>query len=233
MRIPNNLWGRLRARLLSRQTSRPNPAGHHLNGGPRILLVVEGPNDIQFLRRISTILHAEEPQLPNLDTIEQQGRLIFVPYGGDPLLWTHRLAGLNLPEFHLLDRETPPETDTRRRAAEIVNLRPRCRAAVTAKRNLECYLHPAAILEASGIEVEFSDHDSVAELIAGRRRNSGRQVPWDDLPQRTRRRQCARVKKWLNTRAVERMTPARLAKRDPDGEIRSWLATIARLAGRA
>ena len=172
-----------------------------------------------------------QPQLPNLEAIERRGGLIFVPYGGDPLLWTHRLSNLNLPEFHLLDREAPPETDTRRRAAEIVNLRPRCRATVTAKRSLECYLHPDAVFEASGINVDFSDQDPVAELVARRRRNSDRQMPWEDLPQRTRRRQCARVKKWLNTRAVERMTPARLAERDPDGEVVSWLRTIARLAG--
>ena len=62
--------------------------------GAKILVVVEGPNDIEFLRRISTILHAEQPRLPNLDTIERQGTLIFVPYGGDPLPWTHRLASL-------------------------------------------------------------------------------------------------------------------------------------------
>jgi hypothetical protein len=31
---------------------------------------------------------------------------------------------------------------------------------------------------------------------------------------------------WLNTRAVEQMTAARLAERDAEGEVRAWLATI-------
>ena len=83
------------------------------------------------------------------------------------------------------------------------------------KRSLECYLHPDAVFEASGIEVEFSDQDPVAELVARRRRNSDRQIPWDDLPQRSRRRHCARVKQWLNTRAVEQMTPAQLLGQQP------------------
>ena len=133
----NHLWQRVRSCLTGRPvmpTSLCDATWEYGSARERakILVVVEGPNDIEFLRRISTILHAEQPQLPNLEAIERRGGLIFVPYGGDPLLWTHRLSNLNLPEFHLLDRETPPETESRRRAAEIVNLRPRCRAAVTA-----------------------------------------------------------------------------------------------------
>ena len=45
-----------------------------------------------------------------------------------------------------------------------------------------------------------------------------------------RRRLRYKAKKWLNTRAVEQMTAARLAERDPDGEVRAWLATIANLS---
>lgn len=39
-----------------------------------------------------------------------------------------------------------------------------------------------------------------------------------------------KAKVWHNTQAVERMTPQRLAERDPKGKVRSWLDTIARLA---
>jgi hypothetical protein len=47
-----------------------------------------------------------------------------------------------------------------------------------------------------------------------------------------RKRLRDKAKKWLNTRAVEQMTVARLAERDSSGEIRSWLATIAKLSER-
>ncbi len=235
MRIAINFWRRLWPFLHSRQTSSPNPSRPNHNGGPRIFLVVEGVNDIQFLRRISAILHIDDPRMPNLSAMERRGELIFVPFGGgDVSLWTDRLAGLGRPEFHLYDREMPPETESRQRIADAVNRRPRCQAVLTGKRNLENYLAPSAIREAGAVDITFSDHDDVADFVAQQMhaRLNG-QPPWNDLPARTRKRRRDRAKKWLNTRAVERMTPQRLAVRDPAGEVRYWLATIARLAGRS
>jgi hypothetical protein len=39
-----------------------------------------------------------------------------------------------------------------------------------------------------------------------------------------------KIKKWLNTQAVERMTLERLTQQDPGGEVLSWLMIIGRLA---
>jgi hypothetical protein len=50
------------------------------------------------------------------------------------------------------------------------------------------------------------------------------------LPGRARKRFRDRAKHWLNTSAVERMTPERHAARDPDGEIPRWLRATAELA---
>jgi hypothetical protein len=113
----------------------------------------------------------------------------------------------------------------------MVNSRARCQAVITSKRNLENYLHRDAIVETSGISIVFSDEDDVPELIA-RQMNERHEpvVPWIELPHRARKRLRYKAKKWLNRQAVERMTPARLAERDSDGEIRSWLATIADLS---
>jgi hypothetical protein len=109
----------------------------------RILLVVEGMNDIAFLRRISLVLHDADGSLPNLAEMEQRGELIFVPFGGGHVrAWSDRLAPLARPEFHLYDHELPPETDLRREAAATVNRRSRCKAVVTNKRCLENFLHP-------------------------------------------------------------------------------------------
>jgi putative ATP-dependent endonuclease of OLD family len=232
VRTTNNFWKRLRAHLHSHQTPSPNPTKLR-RGGPRIFLVVEGANDIQFLRRISAILHIDDPRMPDLSAMERRGELIFVPFGGgDVSLWTNRLAGLSLAELHLYDGEMPPETESRQRIADAVNRRPRCQAFLTKKRSLENYLSPDAIREAGAVDVSFSDHDHVAELVARQMhtRLDG-QPPWHDLPSRRRKRRRDRVKKWLNTRAVERMNPKRLAERDPDGEVCEWLAAISRLAG--
>jgi hypothetical protein len=200
-------------------------------GLPRIFIVVEGQNDIEFLRRVSTILHAKDHSLPNLSAMEQRGELLFVPTGGgDSRSWAYRLAGLGRAEFHLYDRDVSPATEARQQWASIVNSRPHCYAVLTRHRALENYLHPAAVLETSGLRVDFSGDDHIAEMVACQvhERQEGH-LPWESLPARARKRRRDKAKAWLNTRAVERMTPQRLAERDPSGEVRSWLETIADL----
>lgn len=199
---------------------------------PKVFVVVEGKNDIEFLRRMSTMLHTADPQLPNLAQMEQRRELVFMPSGGgDARSWAYRLAGLHTAECHIYDRDVSPVTEIRRQMADIVNCRPQCRAVLTHLRALENYLHPDAILEASGLHVTFSGDDHVAELVARKtyERQEGH-LPWDALPARARKRRRDRAKTWLNTSAVERMTPRRLAEQDPDGEIRDWLKIIAHLA---
>lgn len=198
----------------------------------RILLVVEGTNDIEFLRRTSALLHADDPSLPHLADMEQQGMLIFVPFGGGHVrAWMHRLAPLGKPEFHLYDHELPPETDHRLEAAEAINRRPHCRAVLTSKRSLENYLHPEAIRTAGEIEVDFDDFDPAAEMVAKQRhQRSLVETPWELLTRRARGRLTHRAKRWLNTKAADHMTVDLLRERDPDGDIISWLKTIGCLA---
>ena len=210
-------------KLLSR--SQPQPSRR----SPHILVVVEGRFDIEFLKRISTILSADTAGIPNLAEMERRHELMFFPFGGDPWLWADRLDPLGLPEFHLYDREAPPETEIRQRAAKKVNLRPGCRAVLTTKRSLDNYLHPQAIAEACGIDIEFGDHEHVADLIAEQLYDRRDQIPWCELPRRTQVRRRNRVKKWLHTKAVDRMTSERLTERDPHGEVISWLMAITRL----
>lgn len=207
----------------------PNDSRPAVRSNVGVLVVVEGPNDIEFLRRISRILHLDDVTIPDLNLMEELGRLIFVPFGGGCLhYWSHRLGPLAWPEFHLYDREVPPETKLRKQAARAVNGRVGCRAAITSKRSLENYLSPSAIEDAKGIRIEFSDFDSVAEVAA--RACLPSHCKWDQLSHRAQRRLRNRAKKWLNTTAVDRMTPARLAEQDPPGELTIWLRTIASLA---
>jgi len=199
----------------------------------KLLLVVEGPHDIEFLKRASAILRGHNSRIPDLAALERQGRLVFIPFGGGDLwLRATRLAGLELHELHLYDREEQPETEIRQKAVDLINLRPSCRAVLTKKRSLENYLHSSAIREVCGIDLYFSDDDPVADLLAQRlyerEENRG---PWSELPRPGKAKRRNRVKQRLNTRAVDRMTPERFAERDPDGEIVSWLVTIAQLTG--
>jgi len=200
-----------------------------------VIVVVEGKNDICFLKHVSRLLHGTNAALPNLAAWEEAGRLLFVPCGGALDNWADRLGPLGLPEFHLYDRdrELPPETQRRREAVTRINGRPDCYAALTSKRSLENYLHPAAISAAGGLRIEFGDFDPVGELVARRRYESlGGATAWQLLSRRARKRMTNRAKGWLNTEAVGRMTFDELSHQDPDAEIAGWLAAIANLASR-
>jgi len=197
----------------------------------RVLVVVEGTHDIEFLTRISTLLHAEQPALPDLAAMESNGELIFLPIGGHPRAWIKRLAPLQLPEFYLFDGETHPETEQRKEMVTQINRRSRCRAVLTQKRSLENYLHPRAIQAVAEITPEFGDHDCVASEVAQRIFNSRHDdYSWEQLDRRPQVKLRNRAKHWLNTSAVEQMTVSLLQERDPDGEIISWLETIGQLA---
>tara|TARA_R110002111_G_scaffold248775_1_gene312587 strand:- start:1133 stop:1726 length:594 start_codon:yes stop_codon:yes gene_type:complete len=194
-------------------------------------VVVEGTHDIEFLRRISTLLHAEYPALPDLAVMEGNRELVFLPIGGHPQAWIRRLAPLCLPEFHLYDREQSPVTELRQQTVATINQRCCCRAVLTSKRSLENYLHPRAIQAVANITPEFGDHDCVATDVARRVFDSTHNdYSWSQLTRRARVRLTNRAKHWLNTSAVEQMTVPQLQERDPDGEIISWLATIGQLA---
>ncbi len=197
-----------------------------------MLAVVEGIHDIEFLRRISWVLYLDNPQLPNVAELERQGELVFIPFGGGPVAaWADRLAPLEKPEFHLIDREQPPEIEFRRAVVASINQRKNCRAFLTHKRSLENYLHPAAILEVANVEVEIGDSDDVAELVSHRLfLRKGCQEAWESLSRRPRRRLANRAKRWLNTLAVDQMTLELLCERDPNDEVRGWFQAIAELA---
>jgi hypothetical protein len=195
-----------------------------------VLVIVEGRYDIEFLKCISGVLAAQHSDLPNLAQLEQAGKLVFIPAGGDFVPWLHRLAGFGCAEVHIYDREIPPVTQQREAGAAAVNRRHRCTAFVTMHRTLENYLHPDAIREARGLDLVFSAQEDVAALAAQATLAMCAPVAWQSLSRRARQRLRNRAKAWLNTTAADRMTPERLAERDPAGEIPLWLSTIGRLA---
>ena len=210
-----------------------HPTGHPLVQRPRhpLLCVVEGRHDVEFLRRLSATLALFDPTLPDLGRLECEGHLVFIPIGGgDVLSWSERFAPLGCPEFHLYDRELPPETEVRRTATARVNARAHCRAFLTTKRSLENYLHPLAILHAGGSSLEFDDDDAVAAGVARASFEAHCTTnDWNLLSRRARARFTNRAKRWLNTDAVEYQTPELLAERDPQGELLCWLRAIAAL----
>ena len=84
-----------------------------------LLIVIEGENDIYFLKAMSAMLHRHDPTLPDL---AHEHRAIFLPTAGSNLKeWVKRIAGLGKKAFYLFDREQEPETSERRQIVETVN----------------------------------------------------------------------------------------------------------------
>jgi hypothetical protein len=198
----------------------------------RALVIVEGVNDIEFLQRLSLRLHGQDPGIADLARLHAQGRILWVPTGGGNFCdWATRFAGLACPEFHLYDREVAPETEHRQRAVKLVNARPHCRGFLTAKRSLENYFHPRAIVQAGGGEIPVGDFECVGSVLARHWYELIPQCdPWPQLSRRARRRLVYRAKRWLNRQAVEQMTVELLSERDPAGEVLGWLEVIAGMA---
>ena len=89
----NGLWGKLLDGLAgkAKRRSRRSP------GVAKLIVVVEGRHDVEFLRRISKMLHVADRRLPDLGERERAGELIFLPIGGgDIASWGTALAGLHL-----------------------------------------------------------------------------------------------------------------------------------------
>jgi len=198
-----------------------------------VLIVVEGILDVEFLRRLTAKLHLQDPTIPDLNALDQAQQVIFIPFGGGHVLpWTRRFEALQLPEFHLYDRELEPESALRRQAVELINNRPQCRALLIGRRSLENYLHLAAIIDAGGGLIQLDRDEDIAAAVAREwylRKPHDRD--WTELTPRARRGMIAHAKRWLNTAAVEHMTLGLLIHMDPAGDLIAWLREIARAAG--
>lgn len=204
----------------------------------KIFVGVEGPHDITFLKGIAKVLISAGEDIPDLDRLELDGELIFVPLGGSNLaLWASRLSPINRPEFHICDRDNePPKTPKYIEHINAINARPDCYAVATQKRELESYLHPEAITECyakNDIQITFSnifaDFDDVPSLVAKAVHEINAEKPWNELDTKSQKSKESTVKKRLNDIAVRQMTAERLNQTDRDDEIRGWLREINRI----
>ena len=86
--------------------------------------------------------------------------------GGNLKHWVNRryLQGLGIPEIHIYDRDSDGGYQ---RHVDIVNGRGNDDwATLTAKCEIENYLHPDAIRDSLGVTVTFGDDDDVPMIVA-------------------------------------------------------------------
>jgi len=184
----------------------------------KLFIGVEGPNDVNFLKNISAILSASDEDMPNLEQLEDEGKIIFLEAGGSNLasFVNKKFSEFNRPEYHIFDREQEPPTPSQNQTyVDAINNDGNSQrsARLTQKREMENYLHPDAIkCVRPEVDIQFEDFDDVPEMIS--------QVTGQN--HRT-------IKRWLNAEAVCKMTPERLVERDSSNEIRGWLSDIKQL----
>lgn len=175
----------------------------------KVIVCVEGPNDIYFLRNITKALAIDNIAVPDF---ENDPRIVLIPLGGDTLKeWVngHYLKNIGKPEVHIYDRdtETPPKYQA---ACNDVNARgDNSIGFLTSKREMENYLHPDAILAGLGVSITYTDTCDVPTI-------TGQAL---GIKER-------KAKSKLNKIAAKYMTKSLLDQQDPAGELLSWLNEI-------
>lgn len=202
----------------------------------RLFIGVEGKHDISFLLAICKVLIEDDVDILDLSKMELDGELIFFPLGGSNLaIWKNRLEPLNRPEFHLYDREnTPPQPAKYQRDADKINQQDRCKAIITAKREMENYLHKDAINSAYqslsislNLSANFGAFEDVPLQVAQQVHSASEsEKPWHLLKEKTMAKKISQAKNNLNNIAPTYMTKKLLGEIDPDGDLLSWFENM-------
>jgi putative ATP-dependent endonuclease of the OLD family len=193
---------------------------------PRLLVCVEGPNDVIFFKNLSFTISQHRADLPDLSTDD---RVAIFPLGGSTLKdWvTHDyLAGLDIPQYHIYDLDdhvTPPyqQQCNAVRARGGQNW-----AELTVKRETENYLHPDCIQNVFGFPVAFGDMDDLPEIVAQLQHDAASPNPWNSLDDNKKKQKASNAKRRLNRDASPLMTWVQIQAADPDGDIVRWMEGI-------
>ncbi|MBT5269729.1 MAG: ATP-binding protein [Candidatus Jacksonbacteria bacterium] len=187
----------------------------------KVLVCVEGPHDLQFLRRINSLFRDEDNSFIDIFT---DPRVALVVLGGSTLKeWVnqHYLKNVGLPEVHIYDRDELKNGKYKYQDDKCaVNARGDGSIGfLTTKREMENYLHIDAISEALQPVVGFnftfhlSDDCDVETEIKTKLNGQGK------IQRRS-------IKHWLNEDAANCMTIARLKERNGYDEIKGWFNEI-------
>jgi hypothetical protein len=140
------------------------------------------------------------------------------------------LEGLGKPEVHIYDNDIADYRTYVKKINDEGN--PNKSAFNTSKVELENFLTKEAIEEAyaqNGTIVvipEIDDEMDVPNVVAKALYETSDEKIWNELEESKQKRKESRVKKLLNSQAVEKMTIDRINERNGFAEIELWLNTI-------
>lgn len=203
----------------------PNPSDR-----VKVLLYVEGNNDVDALKRYSEIMHAEDNSIINLMTSEHVG---YVITGGSSLkhyIEQKHLDGLGKPEVHIYDNDVPEYRVSVQKINSDCNSRKK--AFSTTKLELENYLHHGAIIEAylengnNDFILDPIEDDIDVPLEVAKKFVEISNGDWDGLEEGKKKKKASNKKNILNTLAIEKMTVERIKERGGYDEMLLWFDAI-------
>jgi predicted ATPase len=187
---------------------------------PNVIVYVEGPNDIKFLKHICSMLREYHPHLVCIST---DPRVAFVMAGGSTLQdWIEQrfLKGFDCSEVHIYDRDDK-DKPTYQSAVDLVQSRPRTFATLTNKRAMENYLHEDAVKVAFDVPIKIEDWSDVpGDVHRALQEQSKQATTKKQIPNKRN------IKRTLNDKVASAMTLEMLSDRDPDEEVYGWLFKI-------
>lgn len=202
----------------------------------KVLIFVEGENDINALIGLSKILNASDGNVINLENNEA---VAFIPTGGSQLKFyieKKYLDGLLQSQVHIYDSDIPAYVQS---VADLNAEGIETKIGFnTIKTELENYLHHQAINECYqdlniNINItEVLDDEDVPEKVAIAVHQATSDTDWNAInpdPVKTEEKQkkkISKAKRQLNNLTIEKMTVERLTERGGFDEIKSWLDSI-------
>lgn len=197
----------------------------------KVFVCVEGPHDIRFLKHVSRMLRNLNPIFPDL---ENDPRIIMLHLGGSTLKdWvsSNYLKALGIPEVHIYDRDDGAQP---KYISEVRMVNSRGNGSIafyTSKREMENYLHPAAIAAEYNFELTFTEMDDVPAMVAKMQHEANSDNPWDLLDDRKMKNKVSQAKKRLNHEVAMKMTYEQLCEIDTSRDVESWLGAIMAILG--
>ena len=202
----------------------------------KVLIFVEGENDVNALIGLSKLLNSSDENIINLENNEA---VAFIPTGGSQLKFyieKKYLDGLLQSQVHIYDSDVPDYVQSVADLnAEGVDTKI---GFNTAKIELENYLHHEAIIECYqdlNINInltEIIDDEDVPTKVAMAVHQETSDTDWNTInpdPVKTQDKQkkkTSKAKRQLNNLAIEKMTVERITERGGFDEIKNWLDTI-------
>lgn len=202
----------------------------------KVLIFVEGENDVNALKGLSKLLNANDENIINLENNEA---VAFIPTGGSQLKFyieKKYLDGLLQSQVHIYDSDKPDYIQSVADLnAEGIDTKV---GFNTVKVELENYLHHEAVIECYqdlNINItltDITDGEDVPMKVAMAVHQETSETDWASInpdPVKTEEKQkkkISKAKRQLNNLAIEKMTIERLTERGGFDEIKGWLDTI-------